>query len=173
MPRFQSLKSDSLLAITMVAPQCLSLLLRPILGRRHAGAVFELFGEAAGIDEAGFAGDLGGGEAGFVEETHGGEDSGLDEELLWADAEGGLEAALQVAERQAAGFRDGFEGDVFGIVAADGVQPCATAAAGGCAVAAAQCRGAVPAASTVDLQGTLRSKAPASTRTRWAVSPRR
>ena len=106
----------------MVAPQCLSLLLRPILGRRHAGAVFELFGEAAGIDEAGFAGDLGGGEAGFVEETHGGEYSGLDEELLGADAEGGLEAALQVPERQAAGFRDGFEGDVFGIVAADDVH---------------------------------------------------
>ena len=29
---------------------------------------------------------------------------------------------MQVAERQAAGFRDGFEGDVFGIVAADGVH---------------------------------------------------
>jgi hypothetical protein len=44
----------------MVAPQCLPRLLRSILGWSRASAVFELFGEAAGINEAGFAGDLGG-----------------------------------------------------------------------------------------------------------------
>ena len=106
----------------MGEPRGLSCLLRSILGGRHAGAVFELFGEATGIDEAGFAGDLGGGEAGFVEEAHGGEDSGLDEELLGADAEGGLEAALQVAKSESAGFRHELEGDVLGIVAADGIH---------------------------------------------------
>jgi hypothetical protein len=53
-----------------------------------------LFGEAARIDEAATAGELGGGEAGFVEQAHGGEDAGLDKELLGTDAEGGLEAAL-------------------------------------------------------------------------------
>ncbi len=50
--------------------------------RGHSGAVFELFGEAAAIDEASFAGDLSGGEAGLIEEAHGGEDSGLEVELL-------------------------------------------------------------------------------------------
>ena len=78
---------------------CLSCLLRSIIDGCHPSAAFKLFGEAAGINEAGFAGDLAGGEAGFVEQAHGGEDSGLDEELLGADAEGGLEAALQVAKR--------------------------------------------------------------------------
>ena len=66
--------------------KCLPRLLRSILGGCHPRAVFELFGEAAGIDEAAFAGDLGGGEAGFVEEARGGEDSGLVEELLGANA---------------------------------------------------------------------------------------
>ena len=46
---------------TMDGPQCLPRLLRSILGWGRVGAAFELFGEAAGIDEAGFAGDLGGG----------------------------------------------------------------------------------------------------------------
>ena len=101
---------------------CLNCLPRSILSGGHAGAAFEVLCERTRIHETAPLGDLGGGEAGFVEEAHGGEDSGLDEELLWADAKGGLEAALQVAERQAAGFRDGFEGDVFGIVAADGVH---------------------------------------------------
>ncbi len=56
----------------MGEPRCLPRLLRSIFGGCHPGAVFELFGEAAGIDKAGFAGDLGGGEAGFIEEAHGG-----------------------------------------------------------------------------------------------------
>ncbi len=56
----------------MDGPRCLDCLSRPILGGGHTCAVFELFGEAAGIDEAGFAGDLGGGGAGFIEEAHGG-----------------------------------------------------------------------------------------------------
>ena len=55
-----------------VVERRLPCLLRSILGGGHSGAVFELFGEAAGIDEASFAGDLGGGEAGFLEEGHGG-----------------------------------------------------------------------------------------------------
>jgi len=58
--------------LTMGEARCLSCLVRSILGGGHSGAVFELFGEAAGIDEASFAGDLGGGEAGFIEEAHGG-----------------------------------------------------------------------------------------------------
>lgn len=105
----------------MSESQCLDSLLRSILDGCHPSAVFELFGETAGIDEAGFAGDLGSGEAGFVEEAHGGEDSCLDEELLRTDAEGGLEAALQVAKGEAAGFGDSFQGDGFGIVIADGL----------------------------------------------------
>ena len=56
----------------MSDPQCLDCLLRSILGGGRACAAFELFGEAAGIDEAAFGGDLGGGEAGFLEEGHGG-----------------------------------------------------------------------------------------------------
>ncbi len=106
----------------MGEPRGLSCLLRSIFGGCHPGAVFELFGEAAGIDKAAFAGDFGGGEAGFVEEARGGEDSGLDEELLGADAEGGLKAALQVAKRKTARFRHGFQGDGFGIVVADGIH---------------------------------------------------
>lgn len=56
----------------MDGPRCLDCLSRPILGGGYTCAVFELFGEAAGIDEADFAGDLGGGGAGFIEEVHGG-----------------------------------------------------------------------------------------------------
>lgn len=83
----------------MGKPQCLDCQLCSILGGGHTGAAFELFGEAAGIDEAALVRDLGGGEAGFIEQAHGSEDSGLDEELLGTDAEGGLEAALQVTKR--------------------------------------------------------------------------
>ena len=57
---------------TIGQARCLSCQVRSILGGGHSGAVLELFGEAAGIDEASFAGDLSGGEAGLIEEAHSG-----------------------------------------------------------------------------------------------------
>lgn len=58
-----------------------------------------MFGEAVGTDEAALVHDLGGGETGFIEQAHGDDGSCLDKKILGADAEGSLEAALQVTKR--------------------------------------------------------------------------
>ena len=92
------------------------------------------------------------------------------------------EACTKLLVRQVLGFMFRSEGGTIGAAAvltrapapaslaprALAPQPCARATGG---LGAAQCRGAVAAASTVDLQGARRSKAPASTRTGWAVTP--
>ncbi len=64
----------------------------------HPDALPEMLGETARIDESTETGDLGGIEGSLLKHPLSGENTGLDEELLGSDPEGGAEAALKLAE---------------------------------------------------------------------------